>query len=60
VHRYCVIACIVIGGYCATLAPVMVYQKRFESDSFFMGALVLVPAALAFGLAAIATREQAK
>jgi len=59
-HRYCVIACIVIGGYCATLAPVMLYQKRGEADAFFMGALLLVPAALAFGLAAIATREAAK
>src|SRR5262249_38256990 len=59
-HRYCVLACIVIGGYCATLALITAYQKSAEAEGFLTGGLLLLPAALAFGLAAIATREPMK
>jgi hypothetical protein len=56
-HRYCVVACIVIGGYCATMAPILIYAKKADLDSFVMASLPLAASALAFGLAAIATRD---
>ena len=59
-HRYCVIACTVIGAYCATMAPILIYTytKRGDIvDSLVMASLPLAASALAFGLAAIATKE---
>jgi hypothetical protein len=56
-HRYCVIACTVIGGYCAAMAPILIYTTRAGVDSFVMASLPLAASALAFGLAAIATKD---